>query len=790
MKRLFLFLLISAATLCSMSAQDLKGTVNDEQGHPVEFATVALRSLPDSSVITGVITDINGQFTIERKGTERGFVQISSVGYETQDIAVSAFAKEQSITLKSDNKVLDEVVVSKVRPKTTISGDAVVTSISGSVLEHAGNSLDVLSKIPGMISRNGTLEVVGRGEPLYYINGRRVTDNSELRNLMSEDIKSIDVVSNPGAEYGGEVRCVVRIRTVKRQGEGFSFAMTSQAAKHIYKCHDAEPSWSVLDLNYRKNGLDVLGKIVYFNQRFYQVSNIYGATYVMTADGHIKENVQDGYLNCRNHYAGWNVEGGVNYQINEQHSLGAKVSYGANGYANTKMILEDDIITDGVVNDHVYSLNDSETPTARSVNANLYYDGRINNLGINFNADFSEHKNERETDVTETSWTGPASLKTVSESDATMAAAKLIFSYPIWKGVLKFGAEEVYVSGDQAYSITHDEIPSSDADMSENTISGFAEYAFGAPFGQFSAGLRYEHVDFDYDNEISPEKSVGRKQDNWFPSFNFATKIKVVNLSLGYSTRVRRPRYDQMTTEVLYDNRFTYQTGDPTLLNEVQKTLSLNANWQWLTFTAVYEVVDHSIQQKAYPYNDEGIIMVQYANVDDAVRKISVYLNASPTFGVFNPRYTIGLQRQDLTTDILDPRVEGGQRRVTLNTPMFFVQANNAFRLKKSWLIDLDYQYTSDNDQLMSSITRATHCLNMAVSKSFLEHDALNIRLAWNDILDKMRYYFSTDYGNCKIVQDNNGYMPSLQLRASYRFNTANSKYKGTGAGQDAKQRM
>ncbi|MCI5777181.1 MAG: carboxypeptidase-like regulatory domain-containing protein, partial [Bacteroidales bacterium] len=262
MKRLFLFLLISAATLCSTSAQDLKGTVNDEQGHPVEFATVALRSLPDSSVITGVITDINGQFTIERKGTERGFVQISSVGYETQDIAVSAFAKEQSITLKSDNKVLDEVVVSKVRPKTTISGDAVVTSISGSVLEHAGNSLDVLSKIPGMISRNGTLEVVGRGEPLYYINGRRVTDNSELRNLMSEDIKSIDVVSNPGAEYGGEVRCVVRIRTVKRQGEGFSFSLTSQAAKHIYKCHDAEPSWSVLDLNYRKNGLDVLGKIV------------------------------------------------------------------------------------------------------------------------------------------------------------------------------------------------------------------------------------------------------------------------------------------------------------------------------------------------------------------------------------------------------------------------------------------------------------------------------------------------------------------------------------------------
>lgn len=778
------------AALCSMSAQTLKGTVNDEKGEPVEFATVAFRSLPDSAVIAGSITDVNGQFSIERSGAKNGFVQISSVGYETRDISLADFAKEQSVTLRPDNKVLDEVVVSKVRPKTTISGDAVVTSISGSVLEHAGNSLDVLGKVPGMISRNGTLEVVGRGEPLYYINGRRVTDNSELRNLMSEDIKSIEVVSNPGAEYGGEVRCVVRIRTVKRQGEGFSFALTSQAAKHIYKCHDAEPSWSVLDLNYRKNGLDILGKIVYFNQRFYQVSNIYGETIVKAADGHIKENVQDGYLDCRNHYAGGNVEAGVNYQINELHSLGAKVSYGFNGYANTKMILEDDFITDGVVDDHVFSLNDSRTPKARTVNANIYYDGKINNLGINFNADYSDNQNERETDVDETSWSGPASLKTVSESDAKMAAAKLVLSYPIWKGVLKFGAEEVYVSGDQTYSITHDEIPSSDADMSENTISGFAEYSLGAPFGQFSAGLRYEHVDFDYDNQITPEKSVGRKQDNWFPSFNFSTKIKVVNLNLGYSTRVRRPRYDQMTTEVLYDNRFTYQTGDPTLLNEVQKTLSLNANWQWLTFTAVYEVVDHSIQQKAYPYNDDGIIMVQYANVDDAVRKFSLYLNASPAFGVFYPRYTIGLQRQDLTTEVLDPRVDGGKRSLTLNTPMFFVQANNAFRFKRSWLVDLDYQFTSDNDQLMSSITKPVHCLNLAVSKSFLKHEALNVRLAWNDILDKMRYYFSTDFGNCIIVQDNNSYMPALQLRASYRFNTANSKYKGTGAGQDAKQRM
>ena len=53
----------------------------------------------------------------------------------------------------------------KTRPKTKLLGDAVVTTVAGSILEHAGNSLEVLAKVPGMISKNGNLEVIGRGTP-------------------------------------------------------------------------------------------------------------------------------------------------------------------------------------------------------------------------------------------------------------------------------------------------------------------------------------------------------------------------------------------------------------------------------------------------------------------------------------------------------------------------------------------------------------------------------------------------------------------------------------------------
>ena len=800
-RRIIITTIILLATICQIDAQNITGTITDENGQPMEFVTVSLRSLPDSALVSGCITDENGQFSLERKDGG-SFIQASSIGYRTLNIPVISLSTPKTFRMDADTRMLNEVVVTKALPKTKLMGDAVVTTISGSVLEHAGNSLEVLAKVPGMITKNGSLEVIGRGAPIYYINGRKVTDDSELRNLMSEDIKSIDVVTNPGAEYGGEVRSVVRIRTVKRQGDGFSYALTSQAQQRIYNNHDFDPSWSVLDLNYRKGGLDFIGKLVYYNQHNYQISDILGGTFVKMPDGSIKRNVMEGPLNAQVHNSGMSGDLGVNWQMNENHSLGMKLNYGKMLFDDQDLVFEDDVYTDNEFIDHVRSVSHTKMPSSHTFTGNLYYDGNINKLNVNFNADFSNSDYKKETSTDESSLNDPASIKNNSKGVARMGAGKLVLSHPIWKGVFKFGTEETYVSADQDYSSTHVDIPSSKAKITENTISGFAEYALPFKYVQMVAGIRYEHVDFEYTNECTPKDNINRVHNNWFPSFNASTKLGPVGVNLGYTTKIRRPRYEQLSTEIQYNNRFSYQTGDPTLLNEIQNTLSLNANWKWLTLTGAYEVVDNAIYQLGYPYNDDYTAMIKYSNAKDAVHKLNIYLNASPTFGIWNPRYTIGMEKQFFETTVTDPRSltpspspqgEGsnyGTRVVKLNDPMFFLQANNAFKLKRGWLVDLDYQYTSPFCYVMYKFTKPTHSFNIAVSKSFLKHDALNVRLSWNDILNKTVHHINTDYGNFFNNQSNDSYSPCVQLRVSYRFNTANSKYKGTGAGQDAKNRM
>ena len=790
MKRVTTTIIILLATICQLSAQNLIGRVTDENGQPMEFATVSLRSLPDSSIVAGCITDAKGQFSIERKNAG-DFIQISSIGYSTKNLPVSAFTTSQTIKMQIEANLLNEIVVSKTLPKTKLLGDAVVTTVAGSILEHTGNSLEVLAKVPGMITKNGNLEVIGRGTPVYYINGRKVTDDSELRNLMSEDIKSIDVVSNPGAEYGGEVRCVVRIRTVKRQGDGFSYALTSQAQQQIYDNHDFAPSWSVLDLNYRTGGLDFIGKIVYYNQHSYQISDqMSGNTFVKMPDGSVKHNLMEGPFAFIGHNSGISGDLGLNWQINENHSLGMKMNYGGMLFGNQDIVFEDNVYANDELIDIVHSASHTTTPSSHTFTGNIYYDGNINKLHVNFNADFSDSGYKKETSVNESSQNDPAFIENLSDGYARMGAGKLVLTYPVWKGQLKIGSEETYVTAQQEYNSTKTEIPSSKAKIEENNISGFAEYALPFKYVQLVAGIRYEHVDFEYTNECSPKDNINRVHNNWFPSFNASTKIGPVGVNIGYTTKIKRPRYDQLSTEMQYNNRFLYQTGDPTLLNEIQNTLSLNANWRWLTLTGAYEVVDNAIYQLGYPYDDDCTAMVKYSNAKETVRKLNIYLNASPTFGIWNPRYTVGMEKQYFETTVTDPRESTGKRVVKRNDPMSFVQANNTFKLKQGWLIDLDYQYTSPFDYVMYKFTKPKHSLNLAISKSFLKHDTINVRLAWNDILNKTKEHVCTDYGNFIHNQNNNYYSPSVQLRLSYRFNTANSKYKGTGAGQDAKNRM
>ena len=256
MKRIYLFLMGMMTLIASSQAQNLTGKVVDEKNTPLAYANVILQTA-DSIYLAGTTTDVTGKFELAKLENAK-LINISFVGY-------SSIVKEITsndlgdIQLLPDAQLLGEVVVKGYLPKTQAKGDAMVTTVSGSVLEKAGTAENLLDKIPNVTAQNGDINVFGRGTPEIYINGRKVRNLQELDQLSSDNIKSVEVVSNPGARYDASVKAVIRIFTKKVAGEGFGF--NNRALVRHYD----EYGWSAYDqlnLNYRKNGFDLSAMVL------------------------------------------------------------------------------------------------------------------------------------------------------------------------------------------------------------------------------------------------------------------------------------------------------------------------------------------------------------------------------------------------------------------------------------------------------------------------------------------------------------------------------------------------
>ena len=242
--------------------QDWGGKVIDEKGEPMPFVNVVLLSLPDSAFVQGAMTDDQGVFKIVTDVNE-GLFKVTSVGYQTLYMKAG---HDLNIHMKEDTQLLGEVVVKGQLPKTHVKGDAMRTTVAGTILEKAGTVSDALKRIPSLeAERDGAVKVLGRGDAEVYINGRRVQDLSELTRLRSEQIQHVDVVQNPGARYAASTKAVVRITLKKAQGDGFSFR---DNAGYLYQYGNAFTN--NLDVNYRTGGLDVTASLWAGDDRHYK----------------------------------------------------------------------------------------------------------------------------------------------------------------------------------------------------------------------------------------------------------------------------------------------------------------------------------------------------------------------------------------------------------------------------------------------------------------------------------------------------------------------------------------
>ena len=765
-------LCLSAMT--PMMAQNITGKVMNTKGEPLAFANVVLLNRTDSAFVKGAVSGEDGSFAID-SSCNGGIIKVTSVGYKT--ICKDCTGENVGIIkMEEDSKMLGEVVVKSSLPKTILKNGGMTTTIVGSVLEKAGTMEHLLDRIPNVSAQNGSIKVFGRGEPVIYINGRQMRDKSELDRLHSDNIKSVEVITNPGARYAASTKAVIRITTKKIQGEGFGFDAKTTGEYDEKKNFGG---FSQLNMSYRKNGLE-LGAYA-FGARQYQPDNkdLQQKTYLDKTWNQKSEIRQVGIIEAMN------IRLDASYQLDANNSIGANFGF----LRNPKQTWNGDMSSSILQDEELSENSDSHADffwQKNNLSSNIYYVGKIGKLSIDFNTDWLWSK-EYQNDVTKEQYqevgmnAQSQTVHSLTNKDYHLLASKLVLSYPLLGGNLSLGGEYSNTHRTSKYQVVPTNLVSDDdSRITESMTSSFLTYS--RDFGNLSleAGMRYEYIDFNYYEYGKYVPGQSKSYGNWFPSLSLSMPVGKVQMQLSYAADINRPSYHNLRSGIQYDNRYTYETGNPLLVSQISRNLNYELAYKWLTFDMTYSHTSNPIISTVETYKDNPAIGLLKPLNGNSYNDVEASINLRPSFGIWYPSFTASVDKQWFDMETHDGK--------SLNKPMASFRFDNTLNTKLgmfTWMMS----YITKGHEKNLYLYKPMFCTNVSAYKAFLK-ERLSFQLFIYDLFGTNDSHMIAHFGKIKEMVYDGLSTSKVSLTVRYKFNTTRSKYKGTGAGESQKNRM
>lgn len=772
MNRICSFVYCLLLSVTSAFSQAVIGDVMDENHLPVGYVNVVLLSLPDSTFLQGVITDDKGHFVFEKTDDRQKVLQISYVGYQRIDMPCTA-GNVGTVVLSPSAILLGETVITGHRPTYTLKGNSLTTNVQNSLLSNVGTGNDVLKRIPGVrVGQSKEIEVFGKGAPLIYINGRQVRDPSELEQLNSSEISKVELITNPGAEYDAEVKAVLKIKTVKPVGEGLG--------GYVRLKGDYASAWErreQVNLNYRKGGLDIFTSVMNDKRTGIQNEKIEQVLrgeqlWSLTDEADIESDIHV-----------LTAQMGTNYQFNENHTAGVAYDFQRMPYKGAADMLQRyQVYRDEVHYDDLNStIHMDKKGTTHKVNT--YYNGTFfDKLTLNANFDLLYGKNSTSQYTDEQSSLQESRIvSSLGEADYHLYAGKLMFTYPIGKGSLKWGGEWVKTDRNDSYQNKENIIEGSDSHTEEEKGALFVSYdiALGTTF--LGVGARYEHTRFDYfvNNERQEEQS--RAYDNLFPTLSFSFPLKDFRNSFSYTVKTMRPRYEQLDGSVQYSNRYMYKKGNPLLQPQTMHDLTWMTSYKFLNISLSYQYIKDYMDTERMLYSEESSISLSTNRNFDKNQRLNFLISASPKISFWQPSASIYVTQQFFKTTSM------GQL-LSYNNPMAYFTLNNDFVLPKEFIFSLNMDYHTEGSE-GSRQQLSSGSVDIGLRKDFLKK-RLTVNIIGTDLFHTFRQGATQYSPQCINFYEDTYNSRRVEMSVTYRFNSTRSKYRGEGAANEEIRRL
>lgn len=672
---------------------------------------------------------------------------------------------QEKVSTDSLENLLNEVVVTASHT-TRMEGNRLVTIVAGSNLANLGNAYDVLGQIPLVkVDENNTVTVTGKGTPKIYIDGRPLKDDTELRTLLSTNLKKVELQLAPGAKYDSTTQAVILITTRRNFIKGLS--IINMGELRIGRETSAN---DVLNLSYHSKNFEIFGSGLFAHNN----SRIKGYS-INHFEYQGKPMVIGSSQN--NEYPGNNTSAKLGFNF----STGAHL-WGAYYKLSTEH---------GDFNNHGAEWIDDETPLQRVITnetiskshlVNAYYDGTFSDkLHLHFDGEY-RHSAPRSNVSTHYTSANIAKVNSSQYRHSTLYAGKLYMDYPLAGGSFTFGTEDSHTSSTLHYLMLNHEvesyIPSSFTEATQTAVALFASW--DKTFGKFnlSAGARYEYVNYLFKVNDVKDTDVSRKNHTLTPDITFGfTPSDDTSLSLSYKMATVKPPYSQLTGGLIYAGVHQIEGGNPALRDERMHQLQLFGMWKnFMLQTFFMRSLDtYAFVKKLYPAPTPQLIM-QPINID--VSSFHLYLIWEKNIRKWSPNLTLGMSTQWLEID-----------GVKYNKPFFMYGFNNSLQLPGGFILTANINGQSGGDMHTNRFRGSWFSVNMDLSKRFFNR-ALTVKLSAKDIFNTINNDWSmTTYG-VTMNKYQKYDIRSISLNLTYQFQPKQSKYKGRAASESESNRL
>lgn len=597
MKTLYTFLVVSfifllfSDTACGQSIVFTGKVLESSKRVPVEYASVIIKSLPDSTLLAGTSTDAEGAFELLSPATHV-LVEISFIGFETRRLSDFKIINDKvnfsEILLKQDSQLLSEVTVTGQRSQTEFHLDKRVFNVGQDLSSSGASALEVLNNVPSVaVNIEGQISLRGSQGVRILINGKPSVLASEQGNALgtitADMIEKIEVITNPSAKYDAEGSSgIINIILKKENKEGVNGAITINGG--IPNNHSLGFS-----LNRRTQKFNLFSQIGIghrtFPRTFHNINQ--DSLSIINSSGKGKKNETF-----------YNFILGADYHINKNNILSVSGHYGFE---------KETEFSDTYFNSETAAMNRStwsRHEDTKAGNPKWQYE-------LQYQKNFTDHKEHKLLMSSQGNYFGKdqnsvftqqyqGGQKSFSDQKTRTDFSELEYTFKadytkpfndVWsletggQYNIKDIANDFAISNLIESAWVNDPNLTNVFSLNQNVLAGYASGAYEGKKLGLKAGLRVEDTYMSTRLKTAAENNT-QKYANIFPSVHTSYKLKdELSFQAGYSRRIFRPGLWQLNPFYNIQNNFRINTGNPYLRPEYTDSYEITGIYNFSTFS-------------------------------------------------------------------------------------------------------------------------------------------------------------------------------------------------------------